>query len=68
MNAPSMLQHIPLSSAYLCEDCRGVGNCSEQCPACASRALMCLAGVLEREKTPPAYEVEQELGRVERCS
>lgn len=44
------LQHMPLSSAYLCEDCHCVGNCAEQCPACASEALMGLAGVLNREQ------------------
>lgn len=44
------LQHMPLASAYLCEDCHCVGNCAEQCPACASEALMGLAGVLNREK------------------
>ena len=42
------MQHIPLSTAYLCQDCNCVGNCSEQCPACASTALLCLAGVLNR--------------------
>ncbi len=44
------MQHIPLSTAYLCEDCHCVGNCAEQCPACASEALMGLAGVLNREQ------------------
>ena len=44
------MQHMPLSSAYLCEDCHCVGNCAEQCPACASAALMCLAGILNREQ------------------
>jgi len=48
------MQHIPLSSAYLCQDCDCVGNCSMQCPACASGVLMGLAGVLERK-------VEQDL-------
>lgn len=44
------MQHMPLSSAYLCEDCHCVGNCAERCPACASSALMGLAGVLNREQ------------------
>jgi len=44
------MQHIPLSSAYLCQDCDCVGNCSMQCPACASGVLMGLAGVLERKE------------------
>jgi hypothetical protein len=43
------MQHIPLTSAYLCQDCNCVGNCSVQCPACASEALMGLAGVLDRK-------------------
>jgi hypothetical protein len=42
------MQHIPLTSAYLCQDCNCVGNCAVQCPACASEALMGLAGVLNR--------------------
>jgi lipopolysaccharide biosynthesis regulator YciM len=44
------MQHIPLASAYLCQDCSSVGNCSWQCPACASTVLMTLAGVLDREQ------------------
>jgi hypothetical protein len=43
-------QHMPLYSAYLCEDCHCVGDCAEQCPACASESLMSLAGVLNREQ------------------
>jgi RNA polymerase subunit RPABC4/transcription elongation factor Spt4 len=43
------LQLIPLSSAYLCQDCNCVGNNARQCPACASEVLMGLAGVLDRE-------------------
>ncbi len=37
------MQHIPLSFAYLCQDCSSVGNCPDQCPACASAVLMGLA-------------------------
>jgi hypothetical protein len=44
------MQHIPLVSAYLCQDCNCVGNCAKQCPACASVVLMGLAGVLNREQ------------------
>jgi hypothetical protein len=44
-----MLQHIPLTSAYLCQDCECIGNCANQCPACASEVLMSLSGVLNRE-------------------
>lgn len=47
------LQHMPLSTAYLCEDCHSVGNSAIQCPACASEALMGLAGVLQREEPKP---------------
>lgn len=57
MNAPMispLTQHIPLQNAYLCEDCETVGNCANTCPACASKALMALAAVLNRE------EVERE--------
>ena len=43
------MQHMPLKRAYLCQDCNCIGNCAEQCPACASRALIGLAGVLNRE-------------------
>ncbi len=43
------MQHMPLTRAYLCQDCNCVGNCAEQCPACASHALIGLAGVLNRE-------------------
>jgi hypothetical protein len=48
------LQHIPLRSAYLCQDCDCVGNSSVQCPACASMVLMSLSSVLDREA--PASE------------
>ncbi len=44
-----MLQHIPLDSAYLCQDCNSVGDCSTKCPACASRILLGLAAVLDRK-------------------
>ena len=42
------MQHIPLAKAYLCPNCNCIGNCSEQCPACASKALMGLANLLDR--------------------
>jgi hypothetical protein len=48
MKAATM-QHFPLSSAYLCQDCNCVGNCATQCPACASEVLLGLAGILDRE-------------------
>lgn len=44
----SSLNHIPLSKAYLCEDCHCVGNNSTQCPACASGALLGLSGIVNR--------------------
>ena len=44
-----LMNHIPLSSAYLCQDCDAVGNSAMQCPACASGVLLGLAGVLDRE-------------------
>lgn len=43
------MQHIPLASSYLCPDCNCIGNCAEQCPACASPVLLALANVLDRE-------------------
>jgi hypothetical protein len=43
------MQHIPLSSAFLCQDCNCIGNCPSQCPACASSVLLNLSGVLDRE-------------------
>ncbi len=46
---PAMPLHMPLASAYLCQDCNCVSNCSRQCPACASEVLLGLAGVLNRE-------------------
>ena len=46
---PAMPLHIPLTSAYLCQDCNCVSNCSRRCPACASEVLMGLAGILNRE-------------------
>ena len=47
-----LLLHIPLTSAYLCQDCNSIGNCARQCPACASEVLMSLSGVLNREAEP----------------
>ncbi len=46
---PSTLHYISLTSAYLCTDCNNVSNCAQRCPACASEALMGLAGILNRE-------------------
>jgi len=48
------MQHIPLTSAYLCQDCNSVGNNAMHCPACASEALLGLAGVLNRGVEEPA--------------
>ena len=45
----STLQHFALQSAYLCPDCNTIGNCANQCPACASRTLMGLSAILDRE-------------------
>jgi len=54
MTSP-MMQHIPLMSAYLCQDCDCVVNSATRCPACASTALLGLACVLNRN------EVEAEI-------
>jgi uncharacterized Fe-S center protein len=60
------MQHMPLSNAYLCEDCHCVGNCAEQCPACASEALMGLASVLNREQ--PVEKVQVSFARTTRSN
>ena len=44
------LRHIPLKSAYLCQDCNAIGNLSRQCRACAGEILLSLALVLNREE------------------
>lgn len=46
------LEHFPLAKAFLCEDCQAVGNCATRCPACASEAVLGLAGVLDKERIP----------------
>jgi hypothetical protein len=43
------MQFFSVSSAYLCQDCNVIGNCATQCPACASRVLLGIAAVLDRE-------------------
>jgi len=43
------MEYFPLESAYLCQDCNCIGNCANQCPACASTALMGLSVVLNRK-------------------
>jgi hypothetical protein len=54
------MQLIPLTSAYLCQDCNCVCNCAQQCPACASEVLMGLAGVLDRKpETKPQWIFER---------
>jgi hypothetical protein len=47
------LQHFPLTSAYLCQDCSAIGNNANKCPACASEVLMSLAVVLNRANEMP---------------
>jgi hypothetical protein len=49
-----MLQHFPLSSAYLCQDCNSIGNNANQCPACASEVLMSLSAILNRDENTMA--------------
>jgi hypothetical protein len=44
------IQLIPLSTAYLCQDCNCVGNSPYHCPACASGVLMGLEPVLNRKQ------------------
>lgn len=52
----SSLQHIPLTGAYLCQDCNSVGNSAMSCPACASTVLLALAVVLNREEEAPVSQ------------
>jgi hypothetical protein len=59
------IQHMPLGRAYLCEDCNCVGNRAEQCPVCASEALMSLAGVLNREQ--PKEKVRMTYAQINNC-
>jgi predicted Zn-ribbon and HTH transcriptional regulator len=49
-------QHMPLMSAYLCQDCDCVGNSASRCPACGSTVLLGLSGVLNREANVAALE------------
>ena len=49
-----MLQHFPLASAYLCQDCNAIGNNANHCPACASEVLMSLSAILNREENEMA--------------
>lgn len=58
------MQHIPLADAYLCQDCNSIGNCSVQCPACASFVLMGLAGVLDREQDSNAGLSSMEMSQL----
>lgn len=46
------MSHFPLRLAQLCQDCSEVGDDPLQCPACASRALLALAPVLNRGSAP----------------
>ena len=60
-----MLQHFPLTSAYLCQDCNAIGNNANQCPACASEVLMSLSAILNREDSmmaEPQYSSLPALG------
>ena len=50
------LQHFPLTSAYLCQDCSAIGNSANKCPACASEVLMSLSVVLNRAHSVPATQ------------
>ena len=50
---------VPLSRAYLCQDCDSVGSNSMRCPSCASQALMGLAGVFGRKEEAEALNLFQ---------
>jgi len=49
------LLHVPLKSAYLCQDCNAIGNSSRQCPACASEVLLNLSLILDREEPTETF-------------
>jgi hypothetical protein len=51
-------QHIPLTKAYLCQDCDEIGNSSMQCPACASEVLLSLAVVFDRKRKAETLAAE----------
>lgn len=51
------LIYIPLSGAFLCQDCEAIGNSNVQCPACASAALLPLAPVMNR--TSPNFGLQE---------
>ena len=62
----SDMHHIPLKAAFLCVDCESLGSCSTACPCCSSRALLSLAGVLNRASDQPSSaEVARVLERIE---
>jgi hypothetical protein len=45
---PLSLVTIKLERAFLCLDCEGVGDCSELCPSCGSKAVYPLAKFINR--------------------
>jgi len=49
MNTSDTRHFIPLSRAYLCQDCNSVGSNAMRCPSCASEVLLGLANVLDRK-------------------
>jgi len=59
-SAKKMLEHFPLKSAFLCQDCNCVGNSSIQCPGCASSALLSLSAVLDREQAEGSFHALSE--------
>jgi hypothetical protein len=65
MNEHSNKLHIPLASAFLCQDCQEIGNDPLVCPACASSAVRSLAQIMDREThaRQPTYAPRGEDGR-----
>ncbi len=57
------MARIALNCAYLCEDCRQIGENSGACEGCGSRSLLNLARVLERPARPETGELTR--GRIE---
>jgi alpha-D-ribose 1-methylphosphonate 5-phosphate C-P lyase len=57
----SELQHMPLGEAYLCEDCKQIGNRANACAHCGSEhGLMSLANVLDRQEQKMIITVDSD--------
>jgi hypothetical protein len=55
--------HLPLRSAYLCEDCQSIGSCSSACACCGSRSLLYLEPILNGRPPRTLTEDDQNMLR-----